>query len=161
MTAPFLIIKKNVESKKAVKFTQFLSKCHLMNVTNRMYVNKQIIHFEIGLKTLHRQNMSYREFLKYYQNMLCEKIFLKGNTPVSFLEVFPLIAEKYELATTYKKFTPQLTETNKDGKQQLKELRVLCGKPIVFVEYREGEIYNFPANIFSCEFNGIIPNQNF
>lgn len=148
--------KKYVESKKAVKFSQALSKCHLMNVTERMYVNKQIIHFEIGLKTFQRQNMSYREFVKYYKNILCEKIFLEGNTPVSFPDIFSSIAEKYELATTYKKFTSQLTETNKDGKQQLKELSVLCGKPIVFVEYREGEIFNFPANMFSCEFNGIV-----
>lgn len=148
--------KNYVESRKAVKFSQHLSKCHLINVTERMYANKQIIHFEIGLKTLHRQNMSYRKFLKYYQNMLCEKIFLKGNTPVSFLDVFPSIAEKYELATTYKKFTSQLTKINKDGKQQLKELHVLCGNPIIFVEYREGEIFNFPADMYSCEFNDMV-----
>lgn len=94
--------------------------------------------------------------MKYYKDMLCEKIFLKENTLVSFLDIFPSIAEKYELATTYKKFTFQLTETNKDEKQQLKELLVLCRKPIVFVEYREGEIFNFPTSMFFCEFNGMV-----
>ncbi len=145
--------KEYVESRKAVKFNEALSECHLMNVTNRMYVDKQIIHFEIGLKTFQRQNMSYGEFMKYYKNMLCEKIFLKEDKPISFLNIFPSIAEKYELATTYKKFSSQLTETNKNGTHQLKEIHVLCGKPIIFVEYREGEIFNFPKNMYSCEFN--------
>lgn len=148
--------KKYVESKKAVKFSAALPKCHLMNVTDRMYVDKQIIHFEIGLRTFQRQDMSYKEFVKYYKNMLCEKMFLKEDKPISFLDIFPSIAEKYELATTYKKFASQLTETNKNGMHQLKECHVLCGKPIVFVEYREGEISNFPKDKFSCTFNGMV-----
>lgn len=148
--------KRYVESKKAIKFSNALSKCHLMNVTDRMYVDKQIIYFEIGLKTFQRQSMSYKEFIKYYKNMLCEKIFLNENEPVSFMDIFPFIAEKYELATTYKDFFPQLTEINKNGKHQLKESNVLYGKPIIFVEYRDGEISDFPEDKFSCMFNDMV-----
>ncbi len=134
--------KRYVESKKAVKFDQEFQRHYLLNSSERMYVDKQVIHFDIGLKTMQRQKMTYHDFMGFYKNLLTAKLFKGETKSVDFLHMPLLIARKYEWATTYNQYQDSAL-----GKL------IFSGHPIVFVEYKEGEITHFPDTLEKIYFN--------
>lgn len=152
-----LSYRRYVESKKAIKFNEAFGKNHLVNVTKRMYVDKEIVYFEIGVKTNLRQSMDYNEFINLCKKLLCDKMFKEDNRAVSFQDIFPYISEKYELATTYKKYFPQLVVSNESGAVRLKNRHVLFGKPIIFVEYSEHEIGYISSKSLDLSFAYRVP----
>ncbi len=122
-----------IESKKAVKFSGQFTKQHLLNITERLYIDEDIIHFDLGIKTQKRTTRSYAQFLSDFKKLLLEKLFQYDGKTVDFMRLQEILAEKYRRATTFTSSTHTWR-----GKC------IYPGLPVVFVEYREDEITDIP-----------------
>lgn len=141
--------KNFINSRHVLKFNDQFRSLKLINIFERLFIDQYICHLDIGLKTIKKLSMSYKDFINYLSdlltcNILTEKVSDIKSIPVNLFKISSYIHKKYLYATTLKKEIPNLKSVKN---------YILGGYPIVFIEYRTGEITDFPDDLRVIRFS--------
>lgn len=134
---------KYVQAKKAVKFNEKFNELKMINVFERLFIDDYNCHFDIGLKTRKKVNLSYKDILKKIEELITLPIITKkinnDNKNCNFIQLPQDIEEKYIKATTYKR---DLANT-----KEYFNYIIDNPDPLLFIEYTPGEILSFPESV--------------